>query len=93
MLNISLANSDDALTSALTLIFKEFNLLQYQLVQIKNDELQILLVPNKSFSDNELNEINEIMSHHCGENIKIRIKILDEIKSSPGSKFKFIINN
>ena len=78
---------------ALTLIFKEFNLLQYQLVQIKNDELQILLVPNKSFSDNELNEINEIMAHHCGENIKIRIKILDEIKSSAGSKFKFIINN
>jgi len=78
---------------ALTLIFKEFNIVQYQLIKIKEDELRINLVPNKSFSDRESNKINEIMTYHCGENIKIKIEILEEIKVKPGSKFKFIINN
>ena len=49
---------------AMTLIFKEFNILQYQLIKVNPKELKILLVSNPVFSDDEIDKINEIMLYH-----------------------------
>ena len=62
-----------------TLIFKEFNLINYQVTQETGDSITINLVTNDQFGKEEIYEIKNIMQYHCGKDIKIDINVTDKI--------------
>ena len=77
---------------AITLIFKDFNIVEYQLVQEKRDFLVVKIVKDKRYLDNETQLILNIMKYHCGKGVEIRIDFIDEISKTKSSKYKFIIS-
>ena len=77
---------------ALTLIFKEFNLINYQVIQETGDSITINLVTNDQFEKEEIPEIKNIMQYHCGKDIKIDINVTDKIALPTSSKWRFIVN-
>lgn len=78
---------------ALTLIFREFNLKKYQIVQNLPQELDINLIKDKNFTNNETVRIRETLKYHCGSDVKININFLPQIPVSKSGKFRFIISN
>ena len=76
----------------LTLIFKEFNIVEYQLVQEKRDLLVIKIVKDKNYSNIETEHILNIMKYHCGEGVDIKIEFFNEIPRAINSKYRFIIS-
>lgn len=89
---ISFSNGRKLSGPAFTLIFRKFNLKQYQLVQKHRDTLNINLVKAEYFSQKEENEIINIMKFHCGYGVNIKINYLDKIESTKSGKFRFIIS-
>ena len=77
---------------ALTLIFKEFNLINYQVIQETGNSITINLVTNDQFGKEEIYKIENIMQYHCGKDIKISINVTDRIALPSSSKWRFIIN-
>tara|TARA_B100001250_G_C19760786_1_gene772376 strand:+ start:184 stop:1515 length:1332 start_codon:yes stop_codon:yes gene_type:complete len=78
---------------ALTLIFQNFSLDNYQIVQESEALLSINLVKSKNFREEEKKRIEEIMRHHCGKGVDIKINIVSEIEPpEKGKKWRFIIS-
>lgn len=78
---------------ALTLLFRHFDIINYQIVQNSLTSLDVNIIPSKNFDDGQLKEINNIMSHHCGDDVEIRINIKESILLPKSGKHRFIINN
>ena len=75
------------------MIFKDFNIEQYQIEQLSGNCLLIKLVKSPSYSDVETEKIAEIMQYHCGSGVDLRIEFMERIPLTEGSKFRFIINS
>jgi len=78
---------------AFTLLFRHFPLQKYQLVQNDFFTLDVNIVPSEGFKIQHERRIRELMTHHCGEDIKIIINIMDNIPLPKSGKHRFIINN
>jgi len=78
---------------SLTLIFRNYNLKNYQIVQNDQASLDVNLVINDNYNTNEEKELKDILSYHCGEGIKINFIYVKEIISSSSGKYRFIISN
>jgi len=78
---------------AFTLIFRKFNIEQYQLVQNSVSSIDVNIVPKSNFDTKELNKIIEIMKFHCGEEVIVKINKMDSIPLTSSGKFRFIISN
>ncbi|MFW5721201.1 MAG: hypothetical protein ACOCWW_02310 [Bacteroidota bacterium] len=78
---------------AFTLIFRKFNLEQYQLVQNTPDSIDINIVPNNGFKSEDKSKIIDIMKFHCGEEIDVNINQMSAIAPAKSGKFRFIISN
>jgi len=87
---ISFSNGNSLGGPALTLIFQNFNLDNYQVVQDKEDSIAVKIVKSRKFQENEIDEITKIMRYHCGEGVEIKVKVLSEIKSGKSGKWRFI---
>ncbi len=77
---------------AFTLVFKDFNLDHYQLIQKTRDKLLIRLVKDENYSEAESKRILEIMRYHCGEGVELKLEFVEGISTTKNSKFKFIIS-
>ena len=77
---------------AFTLVFKDFNIDYYQLIQKKRDKLIIRLMVGKNYTQEESKKILEIMRYHCGEGVELELEFVDTIPTTKNSKFKFIIS-
>jgi phenylacetate-CoA ligase len=78
---------------AITLLFRDFPILNYQLVQNAHNSLDINIVPKPEFNENDSSRIKKIMEHHCGLGVNVNISITDSILLPPSGKHRFIINN
>jgi phenylacetate-CoA ligase len=78
---------------ALTVLFSKFPLKKYQIVQNKNDEIEIKIIPSKDFNQDQYHQLLLLMQHHCGNGINIIINIVDNIPLPKSGKHRFIINN
>ena len=78
---------------AFTLIFRNFKIYNYQLVQNAPDSLDVNVVKRKEFSSEDHNRLLKILRFHTGADVKININFTDKIQVSKSGKFRFIISN
>ena len=78
---------------AFTLIFRKFDLKNYQLVQNSKDSIDINLVKDEGYNSEQEREILKIMKFHCGENVEIKLNYLTEIVQVRSGKHRFIVSN
>ncbi len=78
---------------AFTLLFRDFPILKYQLIQNKMLAIDVNIVPSDNFTMVHENKIRKLMSHHCGEEVEITINKMDNIPLPVSGKHRFIINN
>lgn len=78
---------------AFTLLFREFPIEKYQMVQNDYLELDIYLIPGLDYSVQHKLRILELMRHHCGLEVQINIHEVSEIIIPKSGKHRFIVNN
>ena len=88
---IKLSNGVSIAGPAVTLIFKDCHVKQYQLVQISGNEILVKVVKGENFSEKDENHFMNILKHHVGKDIKVNIEYCSAI--SLNNKYRFIISN
>jgi len=77
---------------ALTLVFKDCRINQYQVIQEAEDRLLIKVVKGVGYTDNDSNHFLAILKSHVGENVSIITEFVEEIPPTKAGKHKFIIS-
>lgn len=78
---------------AITLIFREFSFLQYQLHQLSESDLLINLVYTKHSSNDEVLKLITILQKHLGQDVRIECKKVDHIPLTKAGKAKICISD
>lgn len=76
----------------LTLVFKDFDILQYQIIQEKWDRIILRIVKGKTFSEKDAKKLIQIFNYHVGENGSVEIEYMDKIPLTKSGKRRFIIS-
>lgn len=76
---------------ALTLVFKDCNIKQYQVIQEDKDKLVIKVIKAEGYSDRDTEHFLSIIRAHAGEGIDVETQFVDEIPATKAGKHKFII--
>ncbi|MBG07466.1 MAG: hypothetical protein CME68_01805 [Halobacteriovoraceae bacterium] len=75
-------------------IFRLFHqILDYQIVQNYDDCLEINIVKGSDYRHSHEEKIRDILSHHCGNGVRININYMKNIKRSKGGKKRMIVVN
>jgi phenylacetate-CoA ligase len=77
---------------ALTLVFKDCHIKQYQVIQETRDKLVIKIIKADDYSDNDTNHFMKILRAHIGNKVDIELQFVDEIRTTKAGKWKFIIS-
>ena len=76
---------------AVTLIFKDCDVKQYQLVQTDHNELSVNIIKGNNYSQNDENHFISILKHHAGKEISISVNYCENIPKTKAGKHRFII--
>lgn len=90
---LSFSNGRSLGGPAFTLLFREFPLEKYQLVQNNITELEINIIPSNDFTAQHEVRLLQLMQHHCGKEVIIKLNKVEEIALPKSGKHRFIINN
>ena len=75
-------------------IFRLFHqILDYQIVQNYDDCLEINIVKGTDYKHSHEKKIKDILSHHCGNGVRININYMKDIKRTRGGKKRMIVVN
>jgi len=77
---------------ALTLMFKDCRIKQYQVIQEAKDKLVIKVIKAEKYSDSDTDHFLKIIRAHVGKNVIIEIQFIDDIPLTKAGKWKFIIS-
>jgi len=89
---IELGNGTVLSGPAFTLLFKEFDIEQYQIVQTARNRLLIKIVEGSSYTEKDTNDILDIIGSHAGEDVQVNIRIVDNIPTTKSGKRRFFIS-
>jgi len=78
---------------SLTLVFKDFDIKQFQLVQERDDSLLVKVIKGKTYVDDDTRRLRKTLEDIVGEGIEIRFEFVDSISTTKSGKWKFIISN
>jgi phenylacetate-CoA ligase len=78
---------------SLTVIFKDFDFKQYQLVQDRGDLLVVRVIKGKTFVGEDERRLQKILEGVIGRGVEIRFEFVDYISPTKSGKWKFIISN
>jgi phenylacetate-CoA ligase len=78
---------------ALTLLFREFPLRKYQIVQNNINILVVNIIIDEGYTEQTRKNIREILEFHCGIGVRVTVNEVKEIPISESGKFRFIISN
>lgn len=90
---ISFSNGITLSGPALTLVFKDCHIKQYQVIQEAGDKLVIKVVRAEDYSESDTDHFMKILRAHVGENVDIEIQFVDEIPANKAGKWRFIISH
>lgn len=77
-----------------TIFFEYFEeIIQFQIIQNKTDEIRVLLVVNKGYNMKTESAIRKGLCELLGEDVRIEIDIVPEIPLLPSGKRKFIVRD
>jgi len=77
---------------AFTLLFKEFDIEQYQIVQTAKNRLVIKIVRGIDYNEKDTDYISNIIKSHAGQDVEVNIKIVDSIPAAKSGKRLFFIS-
>ena len=77
---------------AFTLLFKEFDVEQYQIVQTAKNRLLIKVVKGIDYAEKDTNFILNVIKAHAGEDVEVNIEIVDDIPPMKSGKRRFFIS-
>lgn len=77
---------------ALTLVFKDCHIRQYQVIQEAKDKLVIKVIKAEHYSDRDTEHFLGIIKAHAGEGVEIETYFVDEIPTTKAGKWRFIIS-
>lgn len=69
---------------------RKYDIIQYQIIQKKPDEILIYIIKGKNYSDTDEKDIRDIFYKRAGK-INIEFKYVDKIQTAKNGKWKFII--
>jgi len=78
---------------SLTLIFKDFDIKQFQLVQKKDDLLLVRVIKGEAFVDGDARRLRKTLEDIAGKGVEIRFEFVDFISPTKSGKWKFIISH
>jgi len=78
---------------SLTLIFKDFDIKQFQLVQKKDDLLLVRVIKGETFVDGDARRLRKTLEDIAGKGVEIRFEFVDFISPTKSGKWKFIISH
>jgi phenylacetate-CoA ligase len=78
---------------SLTVIFKDFDFKQFQLVQDRDDTLLVRVIKGETFVDEDTRRLHKILEDVIGEGVEIRFEFVDFISPTKSGKWKFIISH
>jgi len=65
---------------------------KFQIVQEASDRVEVLLVPRGELTQEHIESIEKMLSFHCGEEVKVKAKIVDSIEVPKSEKFRYVIS-
>jgi phenylacetate-CoA ligase len=78
---------------ALTLVFKDCRIKQYQVIQKAGDRLLVKVVKGEGYTERDTEHFLGIIKAHAGKSIGIETEFVDEILPTKAGKYKFIISD
>lgn len=90
---IALANGIVLSGPALTLVFKDCHIKQYQVIQEAKDKLVIKVIKAEDYTNWDTEHFMGIIKKHAGEGINIELEFVREIPTTKAGKHKFFISN
>jgi len=76
---------------SLTLIFKDFDIKQYQVVQTSDDSMVVRILKGKTYSDKDTREIFHVLKKSVGAEVEVKFEFVDNIPSTKSGKWKIVI--
>jgi len=89
---IKLGNGTVLSGPAFTLLFKEFDIEQYQIVQTAKNRLLIKIVRGINYTEKDTDYISNIIKSHAGQDVEVNIKLVDSIPAAKSGKRLFFIS-
>ena len=68
------------------------NILQSQIIQEKIDQITVLYVPNKMFSEKDLSNFRKHMYHHLPSELKIHFKQVSNVERTRSGKINLLVS-
>lgn len=69
-----------------------WNIEKYQIVQEEIDSVVVKIVKGKNFTKNDVNKIVALIKKILGQNMKVQVQIVDEIKKTKVGKHRSVIS-
>ena len=77
---------------SLTLIFKDFDIRQYQVVQTSGVSLVVNIIRGKTYSKNDTQKIYRVLKKAVGDEVKVKFEFVDHIQPTKSGKWKIVIS-
>ena len=77
---------------AFTLIFRNFKINNYQIIQHTIDSIDVNIVKANKFFSEDHKKLLKILRYHTGEGVTINTNYIKKIPVSKSGKFRFIIS-
>lgn len=86
--------SDGRIVGRLDPVFKtDLKIKEAQIIQHKLDEIEILVVPDTNFSENDISSIIERTQDRVGRSVKVYLNTVSSIPRGANGKFKAVVSN
>jgi len=65
---------------------------RFQIIQIDHDKVEVLFIIKDGFTEKDKERAHKVMQFHCGKDVDVRIKIVDDIPLPKSGKFRYVIS-
>ena len=76
---------------SLTLIFKDFDIRQYQVVQTSGVSLVVNIIRGKTYSKNDTEKIYHVLKNAVGDEVTVKFEFVNHIQPTKSGKWKIVI--
>jgi phenylacetate-CoA ligase len=76
---------------AVTLIFKDCNIKQYQVVQTAGSSLLVKVVKGELYRQSDTDHFTRVIRSHVGPDVEIAVEFVDDIATTKAGKHRFIV--
>jgi len=89
---IKFSNGKSWIGSGAIVIFNDFDLRKYQLVETSKDNIRVLIIPGKTFNATEKKRLASVLEYNAGPGVTIEVDEVESIQETKSGKMKVIIS-